>query len=190
MTVTVAATCVATGDATRVAGMAAKTYSVNELAGLTGLSVSAIKKAIAEKRVRAHKRNGMWAIDPADPQVQAWLHRDESHAAAAHDDLIGEIDRLRRENANLATRVRQAEAAQRRAERKVRRMERELTDSYRASEERAQRDTERIYNLSHEVIERASQENTRTMLKIVSMLTSQTETRPVLRGSLADNLDI
>lgn len=170
--------------------MAAKTYSVSELAELTGLSPAGIKKAIAEKRVRAHKRNGAWAIDPTDPQVQAWLHKDSSTVVAAHDELLDEVNRLRRENANLAKRVRQAEAAQRRAERKVKQLEQELLDSYKVSEERAQRDTERIYNLSHEVIERASQENTRTMLKIVSMLTSQTETRPVLRGSLADNLDI
>lgn len=189
MTDTVAATCVATGDATRVAGMAAKTYSVNELAGLTGLSVSAIKKAIAEKRVRARKRNGMWAIDPADPQVQAWLHKDSGTVVAAQDDLLAEVNRLRRENANLATRVRQAEAAQRRAERKARQLEAELNECYKTASEQARQDADKIYRLSHDVIEEASRENTRTLLKVVSMLTDVGKEHQVLPGKLAEDED-
>ena len=165
--------------------MAAKTYSVSELAGLTGMSAAGIKKAIAEKRVRAHKRNGTWAIDPMDPQVQAWIAKDTGNADAAREDLLAEVNRLRRENANLAKRARQAEAAQRRAERKARQLETELNECYREASEQANENADKIYRLSHEVIEQAAQENTRTLLRVVNMLANMPEPRQVLNGQLA-----
>lgn len=183
----VAATCCAAGGATKVAGMAAKTYSVSKLAELTGMSPAGIKKAIAEKRVRAHKRNGAWAIDPTDPQVQEWIHKDSGNVVAARDELLDEVNRLRRENANLAKRVRQAEAAQRRAERKARQLEAELNECYREASEQARQDADKIYRLSHEVIEEASRENARTLLKVVSMLADVGPERQVLPGRLAED---
>mgnify|MGYP000529690630 CR=1 FL=1 len=94
--------------------MAAKTYSVDELAHLTGLSVSGIKKAIAEKRIKARKVGRSWAIDPSDPTVQGWLTKADVVKSPDIQALTEEINKLRRENANLAKRVRQAEAGQRR----------------------------------------------------------------------------
>lgn len=170
--------------------MVAKTYSVSELAELTGLSQAGIKKAIAEKRVRARKRNGAWAIDPLDPQVQAWINKDSGTVSAARDDLLSELNRLRRENANLAKRVRQAEAAQRRAERKARQLETELNECYREASEQANENADKIYRLSHEVIEQAAQENTRTLLRVVNMLANMPEPRQVLNGKLSDNSDV
>lgn len=170
--------------------MAAKTYSVSELAELTGLSPAGIKKAIAEKRVRAHKRNGVWAIDPTDPQVQEWIHKDLGNVVAARDELLDEVNRLRRENANLAKRVRQAEAAQRRAERKARQLEAELSECYRQASEQANENADKIYRLSHEVIEQAAQENTRTLLRVVNMLANITEPKQVLNGHLADDSNV
>lgn len=165
--------------------MAAKTYSVDELAHLTGLSVSGIKKAIAEKRIKARKIGRSWAIDPSDPTVQGWLTKADVVKSPNVQALTEEISKLRRENANLAKRVRQAEAGQRRAERETRQLEAELAEAYKSSTEQAHENARKIYSLSHEVIEKASQENTRTLLKVVSMLANADAPQQILAAEVA-----
>lgn len=165
--------------------MAAKTYSVDELSHLTGLSVSGIKKAITEKRIKARKVGRSWAIDPSDPTVQGWLTKADVVKSPDVQALTEEINKLRRENANLAKRVRQAEAGQRRAEREARQLEAELAEAYKSSTEQAHENARKIYELSHEVIEQAAQENTRTLLKVVGMLANAEKPMQILSGQVA-----
>ena len=164
--------------------MKEKPYSVEELSLLTGVSTSGIKKAILEKRLKATKVGRTWAIDPDSDLVKKWLKEAESSQQPSEKDFKREIEKLKRDNELLGRRVRQAEMAQRRAEKEVKQLEAELAEAYRQGQERAHDNARKIYELSHEVIEQAAQENTRTLLKVVSMLANQQEPRQVLAGEV------
>lgn len=164
--------------------MTPKSYGVEELSALTGVSTSGIKKAIAEKRIKARKVGRSWEIDPTSPQVQQWLNGAAAAREPGMQELREEVEKLRRENANLSKRVRQAEMAQRRAEKEARQLEAELAEAYRDGKDRADETARRIYDLSHDVIEQAAQENTRTLLKVVSMLANNPD-RQILAGEVA-----
>lgn len=161
-----------------------RTFSVEELAEAANLSTSGVKKAITDKRIKAVKENRSWRIDGEDPLVKKWLAAAEASKEPTVQELKKEIERLRRENENLGKRVRQAEIKQRRAEREARQLEAELAEAFREGQQRADENAQKIYDLSHHVIEEAAQENTRTLLKVVSMLANNPD-KQILAGQVA-----
>lgn len=168
----------------------AKWVGISDLAAFTAgvMSAAGIKKAAQTGRIPAKKSGRVWLVDADSETAQGWIAA--AKAEAEPDDvakLRAEIAKLTRDNKNLAKRVRQAEAAQRRAERSVKQLEAELAEAYRTAHDQANQHAQQMYDLSHEVIERAANENTRTLIKVVSMLTGMDAPRQVLAGQVADD---
>lgn len=152
-------------------------YTVQELAKRArgAVSVSGIKKAISDGRLPAVKNGGKsWKIPADDPLAREWIRRgleEQKSESATLQRLRAENEQLMRDNRNLATRTRQAEAAQRRAEKEAERLRVELTEAYRRNAEEAQRHAERMHDVSQNVTERVADTNARALIQMARILT-------------------
>lgn len=131
------------------------------------ISAAGIKKAAVEGRIKAKKQGRNWVIDTKDPKVSEWLD------TANTEDQSEEVRKLKRDLANLGLRVRQAEAAQRRAESKVRKLEAELAQAYKRQTEQADEAAQRIHDVTITAIEQSATSQANAIMQLATILAKQ-----------------
>lgn len=143
--------------------------SIAELAEKTKgvISAAGIKKAAVEGRIKAKKQGRNWVIDTKDPKVSEWID------TANTEDQSEEVRKLKRDLANLGLRVRQAEAAQRRAESKVRKLEAELAQAYKRQAEQADEAAQRIHDVTITAIEQSATSQANAIMQLATILAKQ-----------------
>ncbi|MBW3091332.1 helix-turn-helix domain-containing protein [Bifidobacterium miconisargentati] len=161
-------------------------YTVQELEKRArgAVSASGIKKAISDGRLPAVKQGKSWKIPADDPLAREWIRRgldEQKSESAILQRLRAENEQLVRDNRNLAKRTRQAEAAQRKAEKEADRLRAELTEAYRRNAEEAQRHAERMHDVSQNMTERVADSNARALIQVARILTGSTDVQ-VLPG--------
>ena len=156
--------------------------SISDLAKKTEgvITAAGIKKAAVSGRIRARKNGRSWSIDTTDDTVSNWIVQ-ASASAMNESDLLDEVKRLRRENANLAKRCRQAEAARRRAERELAKARSEQSAERLQFAESQNDNLQRIYALSQQ----RDQDNAHLLLRVAHIMANGSqqiiEASPVIR---------
>lgn len=162
-----------------------KWIGIADLAELTEgvMSAPGIKKAAQTGRLNAKKNGRAWLVDADSEIARGWIAEAKAKSEPSDiESLRAEIEKLTRENAQLGKRVRQAEAAQRRADREVAKLRVELAEAYRTAADQADKNAQKMFELT----QRSNEENTRMLLKVAQMITNGTQPKPeILAGEMA-----
>lgn len=145
----------------------AKWIGINDLAKFTEgvMSAPGIKKAAQTNRIPAKKSGRVWLVDADSEVARNWIAEAKAKAEPSDvESLRAEVERLNRENAQLAKRTRQAEASERRARRELEKVRLE-------SAEQTQQNLNRIYQLSEQVATSASTQTENMARALVQALT-------------------